>query len=95
MKKTILLFLLIGITKLSAQSYNPMLADSNRWTVTYTKDGGSGFDKAYLVIFDVKNEGRYFDELSRAYWSGAVEALVHPKRYAASLKDIKSRLYNE
>ncbi len=46
-------------------------------------------------VFDIKNEGRYFDELSQAYWSGAPEALVHPKRYAASLKDIKSRLYNE
>ena len=46
-------------------------------------------------VFNKGNESQFFDDLVQAYWSGAPEALVHPKRYAASLKEIKSRLYNE
>lgn len=46
-------------------------------------------------VFDKGNESQFFDDLVQAYWSGAPEANVHPKRYAASLKDVKARLYNE
>lgn len=46
-------------------------------------------------IFDKGKQGKFFDDLCHAYWSGAPEALIHPRKYAASLKDLKSRLYNE
>lgn len=46
-------------------------------------------------VFDRGDKNQLFDNLIQAYWSGAPEAYVHPKKYSASLKDIKSRLYNE
>ncbi|GEM_PF-6855783 len=48
-----------------------------------------------IFVFDKGQEEQFFDEMIQAYWSGAPEALVHPRKYAASLKDIKARLYNE